>query len=60
MNIESKNTPVYDYRLYDFARPQGKEIVGGIAKLTAYEARTMNRAFALNHTQKKYIREHKQ
>ena len=56
MNIEPKNTPLYKYRLYDFARPEGKEIVGGIVKLTLSEANIMNRAFRMNHTQKKYIK----
>lgn len=56
MNIELKNTPLYKYRLYDFARPEGKEIVGGIVKLTSSEANIMNRAFRMNHTQKKYIK----
>ena len=57
MNIEPKNTPIYKYRLYDFSRPEGKEMVEGIAKLTLSEANIMNRAFRMNHTQKKYIKE---
>ncbi len=57
MQIEPKNTPLYQYRLYDFSRPEGKEIVGGIVQLTSFEVNTMNRAFRMNHTQKQYIQE---
>ena len=57
MNIEPQNTPLYKYRLYDFARPEGEEIVGGAVALTLFEANTMNRAFRMNHTQKQYIQE---
>jgi len=57
MNIEPRNTPLCKYRLYDFARPEGKEIVGGVVKLTSFEVNIMNRAFRMNHTQKKYIQE---
>tara|TARA_B100000941_G_C28501554_1_gene554609 strand:+ start:1476 stop:1664 length:189 start_codon:yes stop_codon:yes gene_type:complete len=56
MNIEPKNTPIYKYRLYDFSRPEGKELTDGIHLLTAREANIKNRAFATNHAQKKYIK----
>lgn len=57
MNIEPKNTPVYNYRLYDFARPEGREIIGGLHTFTKKEVCIFNRAFRMNHTQKKYIQE---
>lgn len=57
MNIEPKNTPKYNYRLYNFSRPEGKEIIGGIHVLTKREASIFNRAFQANHVQKKYVKE---
>jgi hypothetical protein len=57
MKIEPKNTPLYKYRLYDFSRPEGKEIIGGVVQLTLFEVNTKNRAFRMNHAQKKYIKE---
>jgi hypothetical protein len=55
MKIEPKNTPLYKYRLYDFSRPEGKEII--VVQLTLFEVNTKNKAFRMNHTQKKYIKE---
>ena len=59
MNIEPKNTPIYKYRLYDFARPEGEEIIGGIHHLTKNEAIVFNRAFRMNHTQKNILKKGK-
>ena len=57
MNIENQNIPAYRYRLYDFARPHGHEASPRFIFLTNKEAAEKNHAFALNHTQKKYIKE---
>ncbi len=59
MNIEQKNTPIYKYRLYDFAQSEGKELTSGVHLLTAREASIKNRAFAMNGLQKKYIKKNK-
>ena len=57
MNIEPKDTPMYKYRLYDFSRPEGQELIGGVHRFTKREVNIFNRAFRMNHTQKKYIKE---
>lgn len=57
MNTEHSKTPIYKYRLFDFARPHGHEAMPKIAFLTTKEAKEKNYAFALNHAQKKYIKE---
>lgn len=57
MQIEPKNTPIYKYRLYDFSQPEGKEMLGKVAEFTLAEVNKINRAFRMNHTQKKYIKE---
>ena len=57
MNIENPNSPVYKYRLFDFARSQGSEVTTDFAFLTKMEAQQKNFAFAVNGTQKKYLKE---
>lgn len=57
MNIENQNTPTYKYRLYDFSRPHGHEATPKIVELTTRESQAKNAGFAMNHIQKKYIKE---
>lgn len=55
--MREDNTPIRTYLLIDYGRPHAHEYTGKKVKMTEMEAHDRNYAFAINRSNKRYVKQ---